>query len=117
MQRSAIFPTRQTVMDKLVSMELETETFIEELANGITHGIGLVLSVAGLLALVILSVLRGNAWHIAGCPTCVVTLLLLCAASTLYHRLPRPQLKRILKTLDHTAISLLIARPYPPFTL
>lgn len=97
--------------------EPETETFIEELANGITHGIGLVLSVAGLVALVALSIIRGNAWHIAGCTTFGVTLVLLYTASTLYHSLRRPRLKRILKVLDHTAIYLLIAGTYTPFTL
>jgi hemolysin III len=97
--------------------KVETETFIEELANGITHGIGLVLSVAGFLALVILSIVRGNAWHIAGCTTFGVTLVLLYTASTLYHSLRKPQLKRILKVLDHTAIYLLIAGTYTPFTL
>src|SRR5690242_11298120 len=97
--------------------KLETETFIEELANGITHGIGLALSVVGLVALVVLSILRGNAWHIAGCTTFGVTLVLLYTASTLYHSLHRPQLKRILKILDHTAIYLLIAGTYTPFTL
>ena len=41
----------------------EGESLIEELANGITHGIGLALSVVGLVALVVISALRGNAWH------------------------------------------------------
>src|SRR5215510_11099554 len=58
---------------------------IEELANGITHGIGLALSVVGLGVLAVLAVLRGNAWHIAGCLTFGVTLVLLYGASTLYH--------------------------------
>jgi hemolysin III len=95
----------------------DRESFIEELANGITHGIGLALSVVGLVALVILSVIRGNAWHIAGCTTFGVTLVLLYAASTLYHSFHTPRLKRILKILDHTAIYLLIAGTYTPFTL
>ena len=96
---------------------LETETLVEELANGITHGIGLALSVVGLVALVALSIIRGNGWHIAGCTTFGVTLVLLYTASTLYHSFRRPRLKRILKILDHTAIYLLIAGTYTPFTL
>ncbi len=95
----------------------EDESLIEELANGITHGIGLALSVVGLIALVVLSVMRGNAWHIAGCTTFGVTLVLLYAASTLYHSLHTPRLKRILKILDHAAIYLLIAGTYTPFAL
>ena len=93
------------------------ESLIEELANGITHGIGLALSIVGMIALVVLSVLRGNAWHIAGCTTFGVTMVLLYAASTLYHTFHTPRLKRILKILDHTAIYLLIAGTYTPFTL
>jgi hemolysin III len=97
--------------------ETENESFIEELANGITHGIGLVLSIVGLVALVVLSILRGNAWHIAGCTTFGVTLVLLYTASTLYHSFHTARLRRVLKILDHAAIYLLIAGTYTPFTL
>ena len=96
---------------------IEDRSLIEELANSITHGIGLALSVVGMIALVVLSVMRGDAWHIAGCTTFGVTLVLLYAASTLYHTFHTPRLKRILKILDHAAIYLLIAGTYTPFTL
>jgi hemolysin III len=116
LQASVIFevigPLERGIMSKI-----EDESLIEELANGITHGIGLALSIVGLIALVVLSVMRGNAWHIAGCTTFGVTLVLLYAASTLYHSFHTPRLKRILKILDHTAIYLLIAGTYTPFTL
>jgi hemolysin III len=98
-------------------MKPENDSLIEELANGITHGIGLALSVVGLVVLVVLAVTRGNVWHIAGCTTYGVTLVLLYAASTMYHTLHTPRLKRILKILDHAAIYLLIAGTYTPFTL
>lgn len=98
-------------------MNKENEGLIEELANGITHGIGLALSVVGLTTLVVLSIMHGTAWHIAGCTTFGVTLVLLYAASTLYHSLRAPRLKRTLKILDHAAIYLLIAGTYTPFTL
>jgi len=96
---------------------MKNEALVEELANRITHGVGLVLSVVGLAVLVVLSVMRGDAWRIAGCTTFGVTLVLLYAASTLYHTFHTPRLKRILKILDHTAIYLLIAGTYTPFTL
>jgi len=96
---------------------IEDRSLIEELANSITHGIGLALSVVGMIALVVLSVMRGDAWHIAGCTTFGFTLVLLYAASTLYHTFHTPRLKRILKILDHAAIYLLIAGTYTPFTL
>jgi hemolysin III len=94
-----------------------SDHLIEELANSITHGIGLALSVVGLAVLVVLSILRGNAWHIAGCTTFGVTLVLLYAASTMYHTFHTPRWKRVLKVLDHAAIYLLIAGTYTPFTL
>ena len=97
--------------------KIETRDVVEELANGITHGIGLALSVVGFVALVALAIIRGNAWHIVGCTTFGVTLVLLYAASTMYHTFHAPRWKRILKVFDHTAIFLLIAGTYTPFTL
>jgi hemolysin III len=95
----------------------KNETWVEELANSITHGVGLALSVIGLIVLIVLSVTRGTAWHILGCTIYGVTLVLLYSASTLYHSFRTPRLKRILKILDHTAIYLLIAGTYTPFTI
>ena len=59
----------------------------EELANSITHGLGLMLSVAGFVVLVVLAILRGGAWHIVSCSVYGLTLVCLYAASTLYHSL------------------------------
>src|SRR5215471_3863336 len=92
------------------------DNWVEELANSITHGVGLALSVVGLIFLVVLSVTRGSVWHIFGCTIFGVTLVLLYSASTLYHSFQTPRFKRILKILDHTAIYLLIAGTYTPFT-
>ena len=90
---------------------------IEEVANSITHGVGLALSVAGLAVLVFLAILYGDASHIAGCSVFGATLVLLYTASTLYHSFRKPRLKQLLKVFDHCAIFLLIAGTYTPFTL
>ena len=95
----------------------ETLTRGEELANSLTHGLGLALSVAGLAVLVVLAALRGTAWHIATCAVYGASLVVLYAASTLYHSVRGPRVKRILKIVDHSAIYLLIAGTYTPFTL
>jgi len=95
----------------------KADLLFEELANSITHGVGLALSMVGLIVLVVLSVTRGDAWHIAGCTIFGVTLVLLYSASTFYHAVRAPRFRRILKILDHTAIYLLIAGTYTPFTL
>lgn len=90
---------------------------IEELANSITHGIGLVLSIAGFAILLVFAVMRGGALQIVSCAVYGSTLICVYAASTLYHALPSPGLKRTLKIFDHCAIYLLIAGTYTPFTL
>lgn len=90
---------------------------VEELANSITHGIGLALSIAGFVVLLVLAAVRGSAWHIVGCAIYGTTLICVYMASTLYHSIPRPKFRRILKILDHSAIYLLIAGTYTPFLL
>lgn len=92
-------------------------TFGEELANSITHGLGIALSVAGLVILVVLSAIHGNAWHVVSCAIYGATMILLYTASTLYHSFQNPNVKRIMRVLDHSSIYLLIAGTYTPFTL
>ncbi|MES9902877.1 MAG: hemolysin III family protein [Sedimenticola sp.] len=89
----------------------------EEIAHTITHGLGALLSIAGLAILVAFSALYGDAWHITSCSIYGGTLILLYTASTLYHGIPLPKAKRILRQIDHAAIFILIAGTYTPFTL
>ncbi len=89
----------------------------EELANSLTHGLGLTLSIAGFLVLVVLAAMRGSAWRIVSCAVYGITLVLLYTASTLYHSLHSRRLRRILRVCDHSAIYLLIAGTYTPFLL
>jgi len=90
---------------------------LEEIANAITHGIGLLLSIAGFVMLLVLAALRGTAWHIVACSIYGATLICLYAASTLYHAVISPRVKRALRIFDHSAIYLLIAGTYTPFLL
>ncbi len=89
----------------------------EELANSLTHGAGLMLSIAGFIVLVVLAAMRGSAWRIMSCAVYGSTLICLYTASTLYHSIHPGRLKRILKICDHSAIYLLIAGTYTPFLL
>jgi hemolysin III len=89
----------------------------EEIANSLTHGLGGVLAVAGLSVLVTFAALRGTAWHVVGCSVFGTTLVLLYTVSTLYHSIPSPRAKRVLRAFDHSAIFLLIAGTYTPFAL
>jgi hemolysin III len=90
---------------------------VEEIANAITHGIGLLLSIAGFVVLLVLAALRGTAWHIVACSIYGATLICLYTASTLYHAVISPRVKRALRIFDHSAIYLLIAGTYTPFLL
>jgi hemolysin III len=89
----------------------------EELANASIHGVGLLGSLVGVPILLSTVAGRGDAWQIAGCAVFAATLVGLYAASTLYHALPPSPAKRLLRVIDHSAIYLLIAGTYTPFTL
>jgi len=89
----------------------------EELANSLTHGLGFVLALAGLTILVVFAALYGSVRHIVACSIYGAMLVILYAASTLYHSLTSPRAKAFLQVIDHAAIFLLIAGTYTPFTL
>jgi hemolysin III len=89
----------------------------EEIASSVTHGVGIVLSIAALAVMASLAALRGDAWHVVSCSIFGTTLILLYTASTLYHGVQSERLKPMLRALDHSAIFLLIAGTYTPFML
>jgi len=89
----------------------------EEIVHSAIHGLGIALSIAGLIALVVTARRTGDRWDVAASAVFGVTLVLLYLASTLYHGIPHPGAKPILRVLDHSAIYLLIAGTYTPFTL
>ncbi len=89
----------------------------EEIANSVTHGLGAVLGIAGFVFLLVAAIQRGSARHITAVVIFGTTLILLYVASTLYHALTPPRAKRVFQILDHSAIYLLIAGTYTPFTL
>lgn len=89
----------------------------EELANSLTHGVGVVLSIAGLAVLVGFASAFGTAWHIVSCSIYGATQIALYTASTLYHSIPLPRAKAVLRLFDHAAIFLFIAGSYTPFAL
>ena len=90
---------------------------IEEIANCVTHGLGLVLSLAGLVALVALAWVNGDARYVASMSVYGLSLVALYLASTLYHGARGGRAKRFFQVLDHCCIYLLIAGTYTPFTL
>ena len=93
------------------------QTPAEETVNALTHGVGLLLSIAGLSLLVPLASFGGNPWYIVGSAIFGSTLVLVYAGSTLYHASPSPRRKRVWKVVDECLIYLLIAGTYTPFLL
>lgn len=89
----------------------------EELANTLTHAVGVFLALVGGAVLVVRASFQADPWKIVGAGVFSATLLLLYTASTLYHAARSPALKLRFKILDHAAIYLLIAGTYTPFTL
>jgi hemolysin III len=91
----------------------------EEIANSSTHAVGAVLAVAGLVVLAHSAIRYGTARSIVGCVVFGAALVFLYSASTLYHSVGsgRGRAKAVLRVLDHSAIFLLIAGTYTPFTL
>lgn len=93
-------------------------TKLEELlANSITHGLGIGLSIAGLVVLIVRAVRRGTGWHLAGFLVFGISLILLYLASTLYHSMANKPWRGLLQRLDHSAIFFLISGTFTPFLL
>lgn len=92
-------------------------TPMEELANFVTHGIGTLLSIAALVSMVVYASFSDDPYRIVSVSIFGSTLILCYLASTLYHGIPHPKAKDVLRVLDHCAIYLLIAGTYTPFLL
>ncbi|MBP1995281.1 PAQR family membrane homeostasis protein TrhA [Paenibacillus eucommiae] len=89
----------------------------EEIANAISHGIGVLLSIAALVLLIIQAAHYGDSWHIVSFSIYGVSLIVLYTCSTLLHSIQQRKAKDIFEILDHAAIYLLIAGSYTPFLL
>ncbi|MEL7588339.1 MAG: hemolysin III family protein [Prolixibacteraceae bacterium] len=89
----------------------------EEIANTVSHGIGVGLAVAGMALLVFFASAYGDVWHIVSFSVFGASMILLYMASTLYHGATRPRLKIRLNKFDHSAIYILIAGSYTPLAL
>ena len=89
----------------------------EEVANSLSHGLGLIAAIVGAPFLIMHAATHGSSQFVVGSCVFSFTTILLYLASTLYHIIPIGKLKRIFNVLDHSIIFLLIAGTYTPFTL
>jgi hemolysin III len=101
----------------LLAMNERPQSVGEEIANSISHGIGLLLALVAFPVLVIAALRRGEATEIIGATVFATTVVLLYSTSMLFHAFPHSRAKRVFQVLDHSAIYLLIAGTYTPFTL
>jgi hemolysin III len=87
----------------------------EEIANAVTHGLGVAAAIVGLTLLLTKGIPVLSGWELAAVAIYGGSLVALFLASTLYHAIPHPRAKDILKRIDHGAIYVLIAGTYTPF--
>lgn len=97
-------------------MQDRIQTLGEEIANSVSHGVGLVAALVA-APFLIAAASQLSAANLVGAIVFAVTMVLLYAASTLYHALPQGRAKRVFMKLDHGAIYLFIAGSYTPFAL
>ncbi|MEN1967040.1 hemolysin III family protein [Lentibacillus sp. N15] len=98
-------------------MTTHTYTKQEEIAHAITHGIGALLSIAGLVLLIVYASLSGGPWQIVSGTIFGVTMLLMYLTSTIVHSLPEGKYKDVFQIFDHSSIYLFIAGTYTPLLL
>jgi hemolysin III len=98
-------------------MDERPQSLGEEIANSVSHGAAFVAAAVAAPFPIVAAARGGSATEVVGASVFAATMVLLYAASMLYHAIPHPRAKRLLRKLDHGAIYLLIAGTYTPFTL
>jgi len=104
-------------MVEVLELQERPQSLGEEIANSVSHGLGLLAALAAFPVLVVTALQRGDAAGIVGASVFATSMVLLYLTSTLYHALPGCRAKRVFQILDHSAIYFLIAGSYTPFTL
>ena len=105
------------VADQSLNFARRTQSPGEELANSISHAIGLVGAIIGAPVLLLAAFRHASAFFLVGTIIFIVTMLLVYFGSTLYHAWPQTRVKSFLQVMDHSAIFLLIAGTCTPFAL
>ncbi|GAA5176336.1 hemolysin III family protein [Niveibacterium umoris] len=93
------------------------QTHAEELANSISHGLGLLAALVAAPILIVSTLRTGTSANVVGAVVFAISMVLMYLNSSLYHLMPQGQVKQVFRKLDHAAIFLLIAGTYTPFTL
>jgi hemolysin III len=104
-------------MSTSIAMPQREQSRGEEIANSISHGIGLIAALAATPFLIMDALRRGDAGYLVGVSIFAATMVLLYLSSAIYHGLPAGKAKYVFRIIEHSAIFLLIAGTYTPFTL
>jgi len=104
-------------MSTSLAASLREQSSGEEIANSISHGIGLIAAIVATPFLIMEAIRRGNPGFVVGVSVFAASMVLLYLSSTLYHALPAGKAKRVFRIMEHSTIFLLIAGTYTPFTL
>jgi hemolysin III len=104
-------------MSTLAALPERRQSMGEEIANSVSHGVGLIAGALAAPLLILAAVRRGEPAFVVGASIFAGTIVLMYLSSTLYHALPENRAKRVFRVLDHGSIYLLIAGTYSPFTL
>jgi hemolysin III len=102
---------------RIPRLRSRAQTYREELANSVSHGIGLFFALIAAPLLVDNAIRSGESLRIIAFGIYACTMVLMYAASMVYHGLPRGRAKFVCRIIDHSAIFLLIAGTYTPFML
>ena len=97
--------------------QLKYYNVVEEVFNSLTHGLGAVLGAFGLVLMLLSALQHDSRTYVVSAVIYGLSIVFLFLASTLYHAIPNPSAKRVFKTIDHSAIYLLIAGTYTPILL
>lgn len=102
---------------KLSKIEIPKYTLGEELLNAISHGVGTLLSIAGLVLCIVFSAIHNDVYAIVSSAIYGSMSIILYTCSTLYHSFKVNNAKRVFRIIDHCSIYLLIAGTYTPYAL
>ena len=100
-----------------MSLEKRDYRLGEEIANSITHGVGVLLSITALVLMIVFSLHKADIVYLWSSIIFGSSLIILYSVSTIYHAIPNQKARKVLKILDHSAIYILIAGTYTPFSL
>ena len=114
---SKLHVTKSNAVRRPLALPEREQSRGEEIANSISHGLGLLAALVASPFLVMRAVQHGDLRFTVGVSIFATTMMLLYLASTLYHALPAGKAKRVFRVIEHSAIFLLIAGTYTPFTL